>query len=105
MVEICEHAGTWRMAAMTMEEILGIEARVGSTTEISIEKRLRGAAGVGHHKTSMLQDLEAGKPLELGAIVSAALQLADLTRAGAPTLSALPTPPHLLARAPAPPAA
>jgi len=65
-----------------MEETLDIAARVGSTPDISIEKRLRGAENVGHHKTSMLQDLEAGKQLELDAIVTAVVEMADLT--GAP---------------------
>ena len=52
--------------------------------DISIEKRLRGAENVGHHKTSMLQDLEAGKQLELDAIVTAVVEMADLTGAAAP---------------------
>ena len=69
-----------------MEETLDIAARLGTTPDISIEKRLRGAENVGHHKTSMLQDLETGKQLELDAIVSAVVELADLTGAAAPTL-------------------
>jgi 2-dehydropantoate 2-reductase len=98
MAEICEHPGTRRLAEKTMEEILDIAARVGSTPEISVGKRMRGAAGVGHHKTSMLQDLEAGKQLELDAIVSAVVELADITGAGAPTLRAIHAATDLLAR-------
>ena len=44
---------------------------------ISIEQRLEGAAKVGHHKTSMLQDIEAGRPLELEAIVGVMVELGD----------------------------
>lgn len=86
------------MVARVMEEILDIAARVGSTPEISIEKRLRGAEGVGAHKTSMLQDLEAGKQLELDAIVTAVVEMADITGAEAPTLRAIHAATDLLAR-------
>jgi 2-dehydropantoate 2-reductase len=81
-----------------MEETLDIAARVGSTPDISIEKRLRGAENVGHHKTSMLQDLEAGKQLELDAIVTAVVEMADLTGADAPTLRTVHAATDLLAQ-------
>jgi 2-dehydropantoate 2-reductase len=85
-----------------MEETLDIAARVGSTPDISIEKRLRGAENVGHHKTSMLQDLEAGKQLELDAIVNAVVEMADLTGAPAPTLRTIHAATDLLARTSSP---
>jgi 2-dehydropantoate 2-reductase len=97
MAEICEHLGARRVVALLMEEILDIAARVGSTPEISVEKRLRGAGNVGHHRTSMLQDLEAGKRLELDAIVSAVVEIADITGATAPTLRAIHATADLLA--------
>ena len=107
MVELCQHPGTRRVVIQLMEETLDIAARVGSTPDISIEKRLRGAENVGHHKTSMLQDLEAGKQLELDAIVTAVVEMADLTGAAAPTLRTIHAATDLLARtcAPAPPTA
>jgi 2-dehydropantoate 2-reductase len=86
MVEICQHPHTRQLVVQLMEETLDIAARVGSTPDISIEKRLRGAENVGHHKTSMLQDLEAGKQLELDAIVTAVVEMADIAGADAPTL-------------------
>ncbi|MFB7329155.1 2-dehydropantoate 2-reductase [Streptomyces sp. NPDC056190] len=98
MAEICQHTQTRRLVVQLMEETLDIAARVGSTPDISIEKRLRGAEGVGHHKTSMLQDLEAGKPLELDAIVTAVVELADITSAEAPTLRAVHAATDLLAQ-------
>ncbi|MGW2764253.1 2-dehydropantoate 2-reductase [Streptomyces sp. NPDC001275] len=98
MAEICQHTQTRRLVVQLMEETLDIAARVGSTPDISIEKRLRGAEGVGHHKTSMLQDLEAGKPLELDAIVTAVVELADITGAEAPTLRAVHAATDLLAQ-------
>ncbi|MGY4907036.1 2-dehydropantoate 2-reductase [Streptomyces sp. 900116325] len=98
MVEICQHPPTRRLVAQLMEETLDIASRVGSTPDISIEKRLRGAEGVGNHKTSMLQDLEAGKQLELDAIVTAVVEMADITGAEAPRLRAVHAATDLLAR-------
>ncbi|WUD72226.1 2-dehydropantoate 2-reductase [Streptomyces sp. NBC_00510] len=98
MVDICKHPHTRRLVAQLMEETLDIAARVGSTPDISIEKRLRGAEGVGHHKTSMLQDLEAGKQLELDAIVTAVVEMADISGADAPNLRAVHAATDLLAR-------
>ncbi|MEV6105631.1 2-dehydropantoate 2-reductase [Streptomyces sp. NPDC051940] len=98
MVDICRHAPSRALVVSLMEEILDIAARVGSTPDISIERRLRGAEGVGHHKTSMLQDLEAGKQLELDPIVTAVVEMADITGADAPTLRAVHAATDLLAR-------
>ncbi len=98
MVEICQHPQTRQVVTQLMEETLDIASRVGSHPDISIEKRLRGAEGVGHHKTSMLQDLEAGKELELGPIVTAVVEMADLTGAPAPTLRTIHAATDLLAR-------
>lgn len=98
MAEMCQHPPTRRLVARLMEETLDIAARVGSNPDISIEKRLRGAEGVGHHKTSMLQDLEAGKQLELDAIVTAVVEMADISGAEAPTLRAVHAATDLLAR-------
>jgi 2-dehydropantoate 2-reductase len=97
MVEICQNPHTRQIVTQLMEETLDIAARVGSKPDISIEKRLRGAENVGHHKTSMLQDLEAGKQLEMDAIVTAVVEMADLTGAAAPTLRTVHAATDLLA--------
>jgi 2-dehydropantoate 2-reductase len=102
MVEICQHPHARQLVVQLMEETLDIAARVGSTPDISIEKRLRGAENVGHHKTSMLQDLEAGKQLELDAIVTAVVEMADIAGADAPTLRTIYAATDLLARTCAP---
>jgi len=102
MVEICQHPRTRQLVVQLMEETLDIAAKVGSTPDISIEKRLRGAENVGHHKTSMLQDLEAGKQLELDAIVTAVVEMADIAGADAPTLRTIHAATDLLARTCAP---
>jgi 2-dehydropantoate 2-reductase len=98
MIEICENPGTRQVVAQMMEETLDIASRVGSNPEISIAKRIDGAQRVGHHKTSMLQDLEAGKELELDAIVAAVVEMADITNAPAPTLRTVYAATDLLAK-------
>jgi 2-dehydropantoate 2-reductase len=56
---------------------------------MDIERRLDGARRVGDHKTSMLQDHEAGKPLELAAIATAVIELAGLVGVPVPRLEAV----------------
>ena len=60
-----------------MEEVGAVANKLGLDLPVSPEQRLEGAAKIGEHKTSMLQDLEAGRPLELEAIVGAVLEVAD----------------------------
>jgi 2-dehydropantoate 2-reductase len=60
---------------MIMAETEAVAGRLGIELPISIEQRLAGAAKVGAHKTSMLQDLEAGRPMELDPVVGAVVEL------------------------------
>jgi 2-dehydropantoate 2-reductase len=60
-----------------MAEAECVAARLGIKLPVTIEQRMAGAAKVGAHKTSMLQDLEAGRPLELEALVGAVLELGE----------------------------
>lgn len=86
MAEICGYPHTRSTAERMMGEIVEVAASLGVTPRVSIEARLAGAEAVGAHKTSMLQDLEAGKRLELDAILTAVLELADLTGVKVPSL-------------------
>ena len=97
MVEIASHAGTRATVRLMMEETLEVAAAVGCRPDISVDKRLDGAERVGEHKTSMLQDLERDRPLELDVILSALIELADLTGTAAPTLRAVHAVTDLLA--------
>lgn len=97
MVEIASHTGTRTTVRQMMEETLEIAAAVGCRPDISVDKRIDGARRVGGHKTSMLQDLERGKPLELDVILAAVVELADLTGTSAPTLRAMHSVTDLLA--------
>jgi 2-dehydropantoate 2-reductase len=86
MAGICRHSGTRALVATMMEETLEVAARVGANPEISVQKRLAGAERTGEHKTSTLQDLERGRPMELDVLLAAVVEIADLTGAEVPTL-------------------
>src|ERR1700730_17497944 len=60
-----------------MTEVEALAAKLGLELPVSIEQRIAGAAKVGEHKTSMLQDLEAGRPLEIEAVVGAVVELGE----------------------------
>jgi 2-dehydropantoate 2-reductase len=60
-----------------MREAEAVATHLGLELPISIEQRIAGAEKVGEHKTSMLQDLEAGRPLELEAVVGAVVELGE----------------------------
>lgn len=65
-----------------MQEVEAVSHRLGMELPISIDQRIAGAEKVGEHKTSMLQDLEAGRPLELEALVGSVVELGE--RVGLP---------------------
>ncbi len=65
-----------------MEEADAVARRLGIEIPVSIGQRIKGAARVGDHKTSMLQDLEAGRPMEIDAITGSVVELGD--RLGVP---------------------
>ncbi|HLH38176.1 MAG TPA: 2-dehydropantoate 2-reductase [Bryobacteraceae bacterium] len=60
-----------------MSEVEALAAKLGLELPVSIEQRIAGAEKVGAHKTSMLQDLEAGRPMEIEAIAGAVLELGE----------------------------
>jgi 2-dehydropantoate 2-reductase len=72
-----------------MEEVSSVARSLEIELPVSIEKRMQGAAAVGEHKTSMLQDLEAGKLLEIDALLGAVIELADLKEVEVPSLRVL----------------
>jgi 2-dehydropantoate 2-reductase len=86
MGEIAGHPGTRELVLAMMRETAEIAASLGSPPKISIERRFEGAAKVGDHKTSMLMDYEAGKPLESDTLLKAPVELARLTGVPAPNL-------------------
>jgi len=65
------------LARNIMQEVESVARALGLELPVTIEQRMAGAAAVGEHKTSMLQDLEAGRPMELEAIVGAVVELGE----------------------------
>jgi 2-dehydropantoate 2-reductase len=79
LVEICRWPATRELAAQMMREAGDVAEKLGLRLRISIEQRLEGAEKVGAHKTSMLQDVEAGRTLEIAPLVGAFVELGQLT--------------------------
>ena len=86
---IATHPGTRAVVTKAMEEAVAIARAVGANPTISIPDRLAVTERLGEHKTSTLQDLEAGKRVELDAILAAPVELARMTNTPAPTLELL----------------
>src|SRR6188472_2531584 len=80
--ELVRHPETSQVVREIMTETEAVAGKLGIEMPISIDQRIAGAEKVGAHKTSMLQDLEAGRPLELEAVVGAVVELGE--RLGVP---------------------
>jgi len=89
LVDICQFPLTRQLAATMMTEAQTVGERLGAHFRIPMEKRIAGAESVGKHKTSMLQDVEAGKPMEIESMLGAVIELAEVTRVQTPTLRAI----------------
>jgi 2-dehydropantoate 2-reductase len=89
LVEICQFPDTRNLAAAMMRESQAIAEKLGITFRHTIEKRIEGAESVGAHKTSMLQDVELGRSLEIEALMGAVLELGRMTEIPAPSISAV----------------
>ena len=87
--DICLFGPTRELAAGMMREAQAIGERLGVQFKVSLDKRIAGAQAVGQHKTSMLQDVEAGRPLELQALVGAVIELGTITGVPTPTIGAV----------------
>jgi 2-dehydropantoate 2-reductase len=75
--EIARHPDVSRLVRELMVETEAVAGKLGIELPITIEQRMAGAEKVGAHKTSMLQDLEAGRPMELEAVVGAVVELGE----------------------------
>ncbi|MGE5768626.1 MAG: ketopantoate reductase C-terminal domain-containing protein, partial [Bacteroidota bacterium] len=87
--DICTFPETRRLAAAMMAEAQVIGEKLGVTFRHTIEKRIEGAEAVGKHKTSMLQDVEAGRSLETEALVGSILEMGRLVEVPAPAIEAV----------------
>ena len=75
LVEIVTHPEAGALARAIMTEADSVARAVGIEVPVSVDRRMAGAEKVGRHKTSMLQDLEMGRPMELESVVAAVLEL------------------------------
>jgi 2-dehydropantoate 2-reductase len=91
VAEIVTSPVTRDLVRTLMEEVDSVARAMGVEVPLSIDRRMDGAAATGAHRTSMLQDLDAGRPLEVDALVGAVVELADGAGVPVPNLSVVYT--------------
>ncbi len=84
LVDICQFPLTRELAAHMMREAQAVAGKLGITFRVSLERRIAGAEKVGAHKTSMLQDVEAGRAPEIEALVGSVAELGRMTATPTP---------------------
>jgi len=87
LVDICQFPQTRALAAQMMTEAQQIAEKLGASFRVSLERRIDGAEGVGKHKTSMLQDLEVGKALEIDGMLGVVIELGEQTGVATPAMN------------------
>jgi 2-dehydropantoate 2-reductase len=98
LAAITADPSTRAFARAAMLEVQSVAEALGERMAVGVDARIQGAGEVGEHKTSMLQDLEQGRPMELEALVGAVVELARITGVAAPNLEVLHALAALLAR-------
>lgn len=83
---LCTDPGTRAVARAMMVEAQEVAGRLGVKFPIDVDRRIEGGAAVGAHRTSMLQDLSAGRPMEIDALVSSVAELGRLTGVATPAI-------------------
>ena len=84
LVDICQFEPSRNLIDKMMTECRDVALRLGVGIRLSNERRIDGAERVGKHKTSMLQDIEVGKALELEGLIGAVIEMAELTGVSVP---------------------
>ena len=87
--QICKYAPSRQLARRMMVEAQTIAEKLGIRFGVTVDQRIQGAEAVGAHKTSMLQDLESGRTLEIDALVGAVCELGRITETPTPNLDAI----------------
>ncbi|MEA3197509.1 MAG: 2-dehydropantoate 2-reductase [Gammaproteobacteria bacterium] len=98
LADICGFPPSRAIAAAMMTEAEVIAHKLGVTFRVTLDKRIAGAERVGHHKTSMLQDVEAARTLEIDALLGSVLELARLTDTPTPHIDTVYALTKLLAK-------
>lgn len=89
LVKMAQDPGVRALVAEIMTEVSAIATKLGITLPVTIDQRIAGAEAVGEHKTSMLQDLELGRPMELECIAGALVELGEKLEIPTPNLKAV----------------
>ena len=89
LVDICQFPLARELATNMMLEAQAVAGKLGIEFRIPLEKRIAGAEKVGKHKTSMLQDVEAGRAPEIDALVGSVVELGRLTQTATPHISSV----------------
>jgi 2-dehydropantoate 2-reductase len=95
---ICQYPPSRAIAAAMMSEAQSVASQLGINFRVSLDKRIAGAEKVGHHKTSMLQDVEAARTLEIDALLGSVVELARLTNTPTPHIDTVYALTKLLAK-------
>ena len=95
---ICQYPPSRAIAAAMMSEAQSVATQLGVKFRVSLEKRIAGAEKVGHHKTSMLQDVEAARTLEIDALLGSVVELARRTNTPTPHIDTVYALTKLLAK-------
>lgn len=95
---ICRHPLARELAVDMMREAQAVAEQLGVVFKVSLDQRVAGAAAVGAHKTSMLRDVELGRPLELEALSGSVVELGRITGTPTPAISAIYAATALLAQ-------
>jgi 2-dehydropantoate 2-reductase len=98
LVDICRFPLTRELAAKMMQEAQAVGEALGIRFRVSLDKRIAGAEAVGAHKTSMLQDVESGRAIEIEALVGSVVELGRITKTPTPHIDAVYACASLLAR-------
>jgi 2-dehydropantoate 2-reductase len=83
---LCTDPGTRDVARRMMIEAQVVAEKLGVSFPIDVDRRIEGGAAVGAHRTSMLQDLDAGRPMEIDALVASVQELGRVTETPTPTI-------------------
>lgn len=98
LVDICQYPLSRKLAASMMGEAQEVAHKLGIQFRVTLDKRIAGAEKVGKHKTSMLQDIEAGRAPEIDALVGSVVELGRLTQTPTPHIDTVYALVKLLAR-------
>jgi 2-dehydropantoate 2-reductase len=83
---LCTDPGTREVARKMMLEAKTVAEKLGIKFPIDVDRRIQGGAAVGAHRTSMLQDLDQGRPMEIDALIGSVKELGLITQTPTPTI-------------------